>query len=95
MTGGDGIGAGVAVRLDREGANVVVADNERQGGRRVGGRPREVGTGRFVPADLGDEAAVEALVADTVEAYGGVDVVVNVDGGRLVSREPEPVEQPE
>jgi NAD(P)-dependent dehydrogenase (short-subunit alcohol dehydrogenase family) len=93
VTGGaDGIGAGVAVRLAREGANVVVADVDREGGQRVGDRLAEVGTGQFVHTDVGDEDDVAALVEATVETYGGVHVLVNnaVDG---TVRRPEAFDQ--
>ena len=52
--GGKGIGAAIAARLSRDGWRVVVADREPDGTAPAGGR--------YVVCDVGDEAAVAALV---------------------------------
>ena len=39
------------------------------------------GDATFVTCDVSDHASVEAAVAHTVEAYGGVQILVNNAGG--------------
>jgi NAD(P)-dependent dehydrogenase (short-subunit alcohol dehydrogenase family) len=67
VTGGArGIGRAVAARLERDGWRVVVADREA-----AGDMP-----GRFVQADVADEAAVRALVDGIAGAEGRLDALV-------------------
>src|SRR5688572_11151490 len=73
-----GIGATYAHCLASAGARVVCADI--QGDKAAEVASAIVATGgeaRSAAVDITDEEAVGALVADTVEAYGGVDVLVN------------------
>ena len=84
VTGGaSGIGRAVARRLAREGAHVVVTDLDEAGARRVAeeaaadaGPARPLG----LRLDVTSEASVEAAVAATVDAYGGLDIVVSNAG---------------
>ena len=72
-----GIGRGIATLFAQEGARVVVADIDDDGGARVA---RELGgptVARYIHADVGDGAQVRALVEETVAAFGGVDILVN------------------
>jgi 3-oxoacyl-[acyl-carrier protein] reductase len=78
MTGsGRGIGAACAKRLAAEGAKVVVSDLD-------GGPCEEVvkeitaagGTAKAIACDVTDRDSVEALVQGTVDAFGGLDVLV-------------------
>lgn len=71
--GGAGIGEGVARRFADEGARVVVAERDPGDGARVA----EAVGGLFVPTDVTVREQVEAAVAAAVDAYGGLDVVVN------------------
>ena len=75
-----GIGRAIATRLAAEGACVVVADLDRAKAERVaaelGGPDVAIG----VAADVSDEAAVTAALAEGVLAFGGVDLVVNNAG---------------
>ena len=75
VTGGArGLGAATARRLAAEGATVVVVDVLRDAGLEVA---TELGErGRFVAADVGDEADW-ARVVEVAEAAGGVHVLVN------------------
>jgi glucose 1-dehydrogenase len=76
-----GIGAGVAKRLAREGARVVVTGRTREAGERTVDAIREVGgEATFVRADMRDRDDIAALFEATVDAYGGVDVLVNNAG---------------
>ena len=67
VTGGaQGIGAAIASGLEAEGAKVVVADlNPPEGG---------------IRADVASEADVAALVEETLERHGRIDVLVNNAG---------------
>jgi NAD(P)-dependent dehydrogenase (short-subunit alcohol dehydrogenase family) len=80
-----GIGKQVAIELGRRGANVVVAARTVEPHRRLPGSIGETveaveaagGRSLAVRTDLGSLDDIEALVAATTEAYGGVDVLVN------------------
>jgi NAD(P)-dependent dehydrogenase (short-subunit alcohol dehydrogenase family) len=84
VTGGGGAGTGraVALRLAAEGAAVVVADVDADGGRETVRRVEAAG-GRaaFVRADVTAERDVAAMVVFAGEAFGGLDVLVNSAGG--------------
>lgn len=76
---GRGVGRGIARRLAREGAAVVVADIDVASGEAVAA---EIGDGLgaeglFVPTDVSRRDEVEAMVAATVDRFGGLDVLVN------------------
>jgi NAD(P)-dependent dehydrogenase (short-subunit alcohol dehydrogenase family) len=76
VTGGSrGIGLAVARGLVTEGARVaIVARNEESLRAAAAGLGPEV---LAVPADTTDDAAVRAMVEEVVDAWGGVDVLVN------------------
>lgn len=76
VTGGAiGIGRAIAEGLAEDGAKVVIADRQRSDE-----AAREMTAKGFqaigVPTDVVDEAAVERMAAKTVEAFGGVDILV-------------------
>ncbi|MFZ9668913.1 MAG: SDR family oxidoreductase [Solirubrobacterales bacterium] len=71
VTGGaSGFGKGVAERLADEGAGVVLADVDADGGREVA----EATGGVFVECDVSRPESSTELVEVAVEEYGGVDV---------------------
>ncbi len=76
-----GIGRAIARRFAEEGAKVMLADlrhDPREGGRPTRDLILEAGgEAAFVEADVSDWAAVDALVAATVERFGRLDVMVN------------------
>jgi rhamnulose-1-phosphate aldolase/alcohol dehydrogenase len=84
VTGGaSGIGRAVARRLGREGAHVVVSDLDEAGARRVAeeiaadaGPARPLG----LRLDVTSEASVDAAFGATIDAYGGLDIVVSNAG---------------
>ena len=79
--GGAGFGEGICRRFAAEGARVVVNDVNEQDGRRVADAIREAGgEARFVYADVSSDADTGRLVGETVDAYGGLDVMVNNAG---------------
>ena len=78
--GGSGIGKATAERLVAEGACVVIADLNLEGARataeELGGPDQAVA----LEADVSDEDAVVAAVAEAVLAFGGLDLIVNNAG---------------
>jgi len=79
--GGSGFGEGIARRFAEEGARVVVADINDEGGERVARGIREAGgEALYVHADVARAESVQALVDRTVEHFGGLDIVVNNAG---------------
>jgi NAD(P)-dependent dehydrogenase (short-subunit alcohol dehydrogenase family) len=80
ITGGaSGIGRACAQRFLDEGARVAIGDIQREA---MVGMAAEYGEDRIlaVPTDVTDEAQVEALVRQTVERFGGVDVALFAAG---------------
>lgn len=80
VTGGaSGIGAAAARRFHAEGANVVIADLNDEGGRALAA---ELGDGRalYRTCDVGTWAQVEALMDHAADAFGGLDIVFNNAG---------------
>jgi NAD(P)-dependent dehydrogenase (short-subunit alcohol dehydrogenase family) len=73
-----GIGAASAEALAREGARVVVADLDgdraRAQAQQIG---RDGGDAVSIQFDLGDEASIERLIAQTLATFGRVDVLHN------------------
>lgn len=78
---GSGIGRATAKRLAREGANVVVADIVVEGAEEtVNQIEADGGTAHVVEADVTDAAQVEALVEETIDVYGTLDIAHNNAG---------------
>ena len=78
---GSGFGEGISKLFAREGAAVVVADMNDNGGRTVAGQIEEAGgTALFVHADVTRPADVKAMVEAAVGAYGRLDILVNNAG---------------
>ncbi|WP_435317231.1 SDR family NAD(P)-dependent oxidoreductase [Haloarchaeobius sp. TZWSO28] len=76
-----GIGEGIAKRLAREGANVVVTGRTVEAGEAtVEAIQDEGGEAVFVRADMRDPDDIAALVEATAEEYDGLDVLVNNAG---------------
>jgi len=75
---GQGIGRAIALVLAREGANVCVAELKAHRAERTAGEIRaDGGEAMSSVCDVGVQADVEAMVAEVVRRYGGVDVLVN------------------
>jgi 3-oxoacyl-[acyl-carrier protein] reductase len=79
--GGRGIGRAIAIAFAREGATVVVASRSADEVERTAAEVRARG-GRALaaPTDVTSRAAVDALVALTLQETGRIDVVVNNAG---------------
>ncbi|MET9480610.1 3-oxoacyl-ACP reductase family protein [Streptomyces sp. NPDC006638] len=87
VTGGSrGIGAAVALRLAREGADVVLTyERDAESAAKVVGRIEAEGRrGLAILADSADVAAVIGAVDEAAATFGGLDVLVNNAGVFLV-----------
>lgn len=87
-----GIGRRIAQRFGREGANVVCASRSNEPHEGVHHdsdisvpteewiRTETPGDARFVSTDVSNPDAVEAMIDEAVDTYGGIDVLVNNAG---------------
>ncbi|MFQ5879388.1 MAG: SDR family oxidoreductase [Dehalococcoidia bacterium] len=82
ITGGSsGIGRASSLAFAREGAKVIVADVDVEGGEETVRLIEDAsGEAIFVKADVSRAAAVEAMVSTAVEAYGRLDCAFNNAG---------------
>lgn len=83
VTGGAmGIGLGIARRLHEAGASVVIADLDPDAAERVAEEllAKRGGSAVSVRVDVSDPDDVERMVDAAVEAFGGIDVLVNNAG---------------
>lgn len=75
---GRGIGRGIARALAREGARIAIAEIDPETGPEAAAELRGLGPGALaIRCDVRDRRQVEAAVAETVDAWGGLDVLVN------------------
>ena len=72
---GDGIGKGIAEEFVAEGARVLVAELDAAKGQAVAASLGE--NGAFIQTDVRHKDQVEAMVADAVERWGTIDILVN------------------
>ncbi|HET8819222.1 MAG TPA: NAD(P)-dependent oxidoreductase [Xanthomonadaceae bacterium] len=80
-----GIGREIALRAARDGANVAIASKSAVANPKLPGTIHSVaaeveaagGRGLALRCDIREEAQVEAAVAATVDAFGGIDILVN------------------
>src|SRR5579871_2608928 len=76
VTGGArGIGGASAIRIAEEGRDIVIADVE-DGGETVSAIEALGQKALYVKTNITDEAAVKALVDQTVAAFGRLDILV-------------------
>lgn len=86
---GAGIGKATAEIMVREGATVVAVDvNDERLDALVSGLADAPGTVVARNVDAGNEAAVRALVEETVSAQGRIDILVNAVGGSTIVDNP-------
>ena len=79
--GGRGLGLGMAQALAHAGADIALAS--RSTGELEAAAEMIRGIGRqalIVPTDIGDVAAVRAMITRTAEHFGGIDILVNAAG---------------
>jgi len=80
-----GIGEAIALRLAREGANIVVVAKSEKEDPRLGGTIHSValkvneagGKGLAVKCDIRDEEQILAAVQQAITIFGGIDILVN------------------
>jgi 3-oxoacyl-[acyl-carrier protein] reductase len=78
---GSGFGEGIAKLFATEGAKVIVADINGQGGTRVANDiTASGGAAHFVNADVTSAADVERMIAAATDKFGRLDIVVNNAG---------------
>jgi len=78
---GAGIGRATALLFAKEGAQVMVADCDREGGQEtVNLIKEEGGAAIFVQVDVSKAADVKKMVMTTVERYGRLDILINNAG---------------
>src|SRR5579875_354871 len=75
-----GIGRGTALALAREGAKVAITDIVQEGVDRVVAELNEISQAIGVVADVRDKAAMVQVVKKVTEAFGGLDILINVAG---------------
>jgi NAD(P)-dependent dehydrogenase (short-subunit alcohol dehydrogenase family) len=82
VTGGaSGIGAAVVRMLAVEGVRVAFVDqNESAGAKLLGELSGAQNAARYITADLTREADCQRCVADTLRAFGGLDILINNAG---------------
>jgi NAD(P)-dependent dehydrogenase (short-subunit alcohol dehydrogenase family) len=80
--GASGMARASAEMLSERGASVAVVDLPDSAGAEVAAA---LG-GSFHPLDVTDDAAVEIVVGEVVEALGGLHIAVNTAGGGIASR---------
>lgn len=82
---GSGIGRAVAVTLAKEGARVIgISRRADAGAESVAAVEAAGGAAEFVSGDVRSSADVDAAVKKAVDSYGGLDILVNSAGIRLV-----------
>ena len=80
-----GIGKTIALRLAKEGANIVIAAKSVEENPRLGGTiysaAKEIeeagGKALAVQVDIRNEEQIKAAVEKTIETFGGIDILVN------------------
>ena len=82
VTGGaSGIGRATARRLAESGARVAIWDRVAEVGESTAAALASEGLAvRFVEADVTQRASVDAAVAESVEHFGGIDILINNAG---------------
>lgn len=79
--GGRGIGRILALALAEHGASLAIADIDLPAAEAVAAEiTQSGGRAAAIAANVTDKASVQAMVAKTVEALGGVDVLINNAG---------------
>ncbi len=82
--GGSGIAQAVSLRFAADGASVAVADIDPDAARAtVATIAEQGGTATVIEGDVTSSAGAERIVAETVAAFGRLDILANVVGGSL------------
>lgn len=78
---GQGIGRGIALRLAREGAEVVIAEYNAETGTDAAAEIERLGRrARYFQVDISDRRSVQKLTDEVLQAFGHIDILVNNAG---------------
>ena len=78
---GQGIGRATALRFAEEGSKVVVAEFNSETGQSVVDEVNKKGKiGQFIQVDVAERKTVQAMVSETLSAFGRIDILVNNAG---------------
>lgn len=72
-----GIGYGIATLFAQEGAQVVIADRNDAGGRQAVEQIQGLHPVHYIHTDVSDGGQVRALVEETIQKFGTIDILVN------------------
>lgn len=76
-----GVGQALALLFAREGARLVLSDRDEAGCEKIARQAAELGAQvTYLAGDLRQKAYCEAFVQHAVDAYGGIDIVLNNAG---------------
>ena len=76
-----GFGRGIALKLAEEGCDVICADIDYSGARRIAAAVKKLGSKSLaLKVDITDPVAVDAAVKSALEAFDHIDVLVNCAG---------------
>ena len=80
--GGSNIGRGLVLALAEQGANVAIAELDEDQGARVVKEADALGRGKteYIKTDVTDWGSVQAMVKQTLDKFGQIDILVNVVG---------------
>lgn len=78
---GSGIGQAIAFKYAQEGAKIVIADINKEGGEKtIQQIEQKGGTAMYIDMDVTDEKEVDAGIQQVISAYGYVDILVSNAG---------------
>jgi 3-oxoacyl-[acyl-carrier protein] reductase len=78
---GQGIGKSIALKCAEEGADVVIAEWNRETGAQTAEEIQDIGRRALhVSVDVGDKSQVTDMIEHVLEKWGGVDILVNNAG---------------
>jgi 3-oxoacyl-[acyl-carrier protein] reductase len=78
---GSGIGQAIALRFARAGANVAIADLNRDGAEATAEQVRKIGPKALAKVtDVSNYDQVQELIAEAVKAFGKIEIMVNNAG---------------
>jgi NAD(P)-dependent dehydrogenase (short-subunit alcohol dehydrogenase family) len=81
---GRGIGRAIALACAREGARIGLTSRTKSELRQVQREVKSLGGDSFVvTADLMDRAAIKKMVADVIDHFGRLDILINNGGGLI------------
>lgn len=80
--GGSNIGRGIVIAFAKQGTNVAIAELDEAQGAKVAEEANAIGKGKIenIRTDVTDWEAVQAMVKETLDQFGQLDILVNVVG---------------